>query len=317
MMASFQERRFSSCNSLRTGVLLLRSREGPAQVLREPQQEVVIDRDGLSLLQWSPPLACPTSIWQIATLGIEPLGRTIGVKEADGNACLIGTRGDQALCCIHQTGGNSLSLELREHQQVMDQRDLVLTKERIVWLPAQGQIARKMALNPGQERLSLSLGMFAEMVMRPVGISWVALLNEEFNGRCQILGAHALDSHLNHLSWCSSQWSFLVCRWSVLLASRSFEQISALYAPRACIRNLALRRGASVFCIPTEGLAPDEERTFHPPRKVYLMGCGFSRHPCVKFHPSVHLLALRWGVQAKTQQEKIPAVVFSRTANSP
>lgn len=69
-----------------------------------------------SLPQGSSPLARTASIGQVSPLGIEPLGPTIRVKEADRNAGLCGTGGDQLLCRIHQVGGDPLPLELREDE---------------------------------------------------------------------------------------------------------------------------------------------------------------------------------------------------------
>src|SRR5947209_1087904 len=78
------------------------SRREPGEILRQPKNEVVIDCDRFSPLEQSPPLACATSTRQISSFGIEPLGRSILIKETNGgNTCLGGTSGDQLLCRVH------------------------------------------------------------------------------------------------------------------------------------------------------------------------------------------------------------------------
>ena len=62
----------------------------------------MVNRDPFSLLEWSLSLARTASIGQIATLGIEPLGRTIRIKETDRDACLRRASRDQLLSHIHQ-----------------------------------------------------------------------------------------------------------------------------------------------------------------------------------------------------------------------
>lgn len=76
----------------------------------------------------------------------------------------------------------------------MDQRDIVLTKQWVIRLPADGEVTSQAAINPGKKGIGLPLGMLGEMLVRPFGISWVDLVRKEINGRCEILSMHALDS---------------------------------------------------------------------------------------------------------------------------
>jgi hypothetical protein len=56
-----------------------------SKIFGKPKNEVMVDRDRLSLFERSLPLACTTSVRHIAAPGIQPLGRAIGIEEAHGD----------------------------------------------------------------------------------------------------------------------------------------------------------------------------------------------------------------------------------------
>jgi hypothetical protein len=158
----------------------------------------VIESDDLSLFERSLPLAYTLSVRDIAAPGIQALRWTICLKETNSNACLCGTRSYQLLCRIHQARGDPLSLELREDPEMMDQRNVLLTKLRIIRLPADSEIASQTTLNPGKERIGFPFSMIAEMLVCLFGISWIDLLDKELDELGKVCRSNPLYMDVVH-----------------------------------------------------------------------------------------------------------------------
>lgn len=122
-----------------------------------------------------------------------------------------------------------MSLELREDPQMMDQRNVVLLKQRIIRLPADGEIADQAPCDRCQEGVGLPLCMSGEMTVSFFWMGRVDLLSKELDDFGQLRRSNPLDMNIGH-------------RYRLSSDTRAVPPFDPVRCPRELMLHLGLAR---------------------------------------------------------------------------
>src|SRR5580692_1466881 len=125
--------------------------------------EVIVKHHGCALFHKAFSVSNAASIWDVATLHIEPLGGVVARMQSDSDPYNTRTPGCFRFCAVQQAACDTFSAVRREHIEVLNLRNCQVSKSGISRSPVYRHVPGELPVNSSDEAGPSSRHLFLEV----------------------------------------------------------------------------------------------------------------------------------------------------------
>ena len=132
-------------------------------MFREMHYEIIVKPHLGALIHEMTPVGNATTVWDVATLNIEPLACVVARMQPHSDANYSRMPCRFRFRAVEQSGRNAFSAEFREHIEVLNLRDVQISKSGVSRSPVHGHVPGKLAVNGSDKARSGSRRLLVQI----------------------------------------------------------------------------------------------------------------------------------------------------------